>query len=477
MGKIVNAYIMPHPPILAPGIGQGRERNAVSTVEAMKRAAREIAKDKPTTIVLSTPHAPCFRDYVYIEDSERIEGDFGSFGHPDVGFSGKNNRSLAALIADKAEHAGISAGGLNESQKKQYGISGRIDHGALVPLCFITRELEEFRLVVISTPFLPFQTLYDFGNCVREAVQESDERVIYLASADLSHRLTRDAPAGYHPAGREYDDYLIDKICLADVETILKTDERFLEKAGECGTRSIIIMFGALHGRKLKPEIYSYEGPFGVGYLVAKMNVADNEPDRTVTGVNTGTGTDRAGRDAKGEADGQGRRESDYVRLARETLETYVREGNKLDVPRWVPQEFKTMRAGVFVSLKKDGMLRGCIGTIGPVRANIAEEIINNAISAGTQDPRFSPVKSRELNDLVYSVDVLGPPEKIRSMEKLDVKRYGVIVTCGLRRGLLLPDLEGVDTPEQQVGIALQKAGIKPSERYEMERFEVRRYR
>jgi len=154
-----------------------------------------------------------------------------------------------------------------------------------------------------------------------------------------------------------------------------------------------------------------------------------------------------------------------------------VREGSKIRVPDWVPQDFKTRRAGVFVSLKKHGELRGCIGTIGPVRPNIAEEIINNAISAGTQDPRFPAVREKELEDLVYSVDVLGRPEKIESIDELDVKRYGVIVTAGFRRGLLLPDLEGVDTPEQQVAIALQKAGIRPSEKSEMERFEVIRYK
>jgi len=168
--------------------------------------------------------------------------------------------------------------------------------------------------------------------------------------------------------------------------------------------------------------------------------------------------------------------ESDYVKLARETLETYVRNGNKINVPKWVPPEFKTKRAGVFVSLKKGGMLRGCIGTIGPVRVNVAEEIIYNAISSGTQDPRFPAVRAEELKDLVYSVDVLGAPEKIDSMEDLDVKRYGVIVTSGFRRGLLLPDLEGVDTPEQQVEIALQKAGIRRSDQFEMERFEVIRH-
>lgn len=167
---------------------------------------------------------------------------------------------------------------------------------------------------------------------------------------------------------------------------------------------------------------------------------------------------------------------SDHVSLAKETLESFVRTGKKIDVPDWVPEEFKKRRAGVFVSLKKGGMLRGCIGTIGPVRVNIAEEIIYNAISAGTQDPRFPAVRSDELEGLVYSVDVLGPPEKIDSMDQLDVKKYGVIVTSGFKRGLLLPDLEGVDTPREQVDIALQKAGIGRLEQYEMERFEVIRH-
>jgi AmmeMemoRadiSam system protein A len=167
---------------------------------------------------------------------------------------------------------------------------------------------------------------------------------------------------------------------------------------------------------------------------------------------------------------------SDHVRLAKETLENYVRAGKKIEVPEWVPDEFKKRRAGVFVSLKKQGMLRGCIGTIGPVRTSIAEEIIYNTISSGTQDPRFPAVRPEELNDLDYSVDVLGEAEKIGSMDELEVKRYGVIVTSGFRRGLLLPDLEGVDTPEEQVAIALKKAGISPSEHYQMERFEVIRY-
>lgn len=463
MGKILNGYILPHPPVIVPGIGRGRQLQAEATVKAVKRAAKEVAQDRPTTIILSTPHAPCFRDFVYLYDSELLSGDFSAFGSPDIKMTFQNNKELYSVIAQKAAEAGISAGGLSEPLKKQFGISGSLDHGTLVPLWFIAEELKDFKLVCISTPFLSLPELYRFGRCISEAVAESDERVVYIASGDLSHRLTEDAPAGYSPKGEEYDRSLMDKISRSDVKGLLDTEEAFLEKAGECGTRSIVMMYGALHGIETEPEIYSYEGPFGVGYLIAKISIKDMKG--------------ASGEEVMDQTAEKNRTETDYVKLARQTLETYIREGKKIDVPYWVSAEFKSKRAGVFVSLKKNGMLRGCIGTIGPVRVNIAEEIIYNAISAGTQDPRFPDVGEEELKDLVYSVDVLGAPEKIASMDGLDVKRYGVIVTSGFRRGLLLPDLEGVDTPGQQVEIALQKAGIRSTEPFEMERFEVIRYR
>lgn len=475
MGKILNGYILPHPPIIVPGIGRGRQLQANPTVEAVKRAAKDIGKDKPSTIILSTPHAPCFKDFVYLQDSEVLSGDFAAFGSPEIKLTYCNNKELYSLISEKASLYGISAGGLGASLKKQYGISDHLDHGALVPLYFIEKELEDFRLVCISTPFLTLPELYEFGKCIREAVSETDERVVYVASGDLSHRLTEDAPAGYSPKGKEYDEYLVSKVRNGDTQGLLETEESFLEKAGECGTRSIVMMFGALHGEKLKKEVYSYEGPFGVGYLIAKINVLEGKESGQEETQNSENNENH--RDIKNNSGGNDRMESDYVKLARETLETYVKNHKKIDVPEWAPSDFKTKRAGTFVSLKKHGILRGCIGTIGPVRVNIAEEIIYNAISSGTQDPRFPAVREDELKDLDYSVDVLGAPEKISSMEELDVKRFGVIVTSGYRRGLLLPDLEGVDTPEQQVDIALQKAGIGSRDHYEMERFEVIRYK
>lgn len=164
------------------------------------------------------------------------------------------------------------------------------------------------------------------------------------------------------------------------------------------------------------------------------------------------------------------------VKLAKDTVETYVKDGKVIQPPsKPIPE--MTERAGVFVSIKKRGELRGCIGTFSPVTQNVAYEIIQNAISAAAEDPRFLPVDSSELEGLEYSVDVLSTPEKIKSPKDLNPQRYGVIVKSGGRRGLLLPDLEGVDTVEEQIRIASLKAGISPKEQIELYRFEVRRYK
>jgi AmmeMemoRadiSam system protein A len=220
-------------------------------------------------------------------------------------------------------------------------------------------------------------------------------------------------------------------------------------------------MLGVLDGYSVESRILSYEGPYGVGYCVASFDPLQPDPERA-----------RKGKDAAVHPEGDS-----YVRLARLALETYVTKGKIIDPPEGLPEEMLSKKAGVFVSLKMNGRLRGCIGTIFSTTGSIAREIISNAISAGVRDPRFYPVGPEELGRLEYSVDVLGQPEAVESIEDLDVKRYGIIVRSGGRSGLLLPDIEGVDTPRQQVAIALQKAGISPGEPYQLERFEVIRHR
>ena len=166
---------------------------------------------------------------------------------------------------------------------------------------------------------------------------------------------------------------------------------------------------------------------------------------------------------------------SPHVKLAMDAISAYVLNGRVIEPPADLPPELAD-RAGVFVSLKKFGELRGCIGTIEPTQPSIAHEIIQNAISASTRDPRFLPVEPEELEMLACSVDVLAPPEPVDDLRLLDPRNYGVIVECGMRRGLLLPNLEGIDRVEDQIAIACRKAMIRLDEPMKLYRFEVKRY-
>jgi AmmeMemoRadiSam system protein A len=229
------------------------------------------------------------------------------------------------------------------------------------------------------------------------------------------------------------------------------------------------MMLGALDGMDVEARVLSYEEPFGVGYLVAGFTPLGLNPERE---LHKQLLEQRAAQLKQRRAG-----ESEAVRLARETLEHYVVKGQP-----WPsrgeerPPAGLEGRAGVFVSIKKHGQLRGCIGTTAPTQGSIIAEIRQNAISAGTRDPRFWPIEEDELADLVYSVDVLREPEDIDGLGQLDPQKYGVIVSSGNKSGLLLPMLEGVDTVEAQVAIAKQKAGLQPEQPCQLQRFEVVRY-
>ena len=164
------------------------------------------------------------------------------------------------------------------------------------------------------------------------------------------------------------------------------------------------------------------------------------------------------------------------VKLAKDAVELYIREGKIREVRNEELTPELNQQAGVFICLKIDGTLRGCIGTFQPAEPTIAHEAVRNAISAATCDPRFTCVRIDELDSIEYTVDVLTPPEPVKDKSDLDPKLYGVIVQAGTRRGLLLPDLEGVDTVDFQISIAMQKAGIPPGTPVSLFRFEVKRY-
>ncbi|MGI6084320.1 MAG: AmmeMemoRadiSam system protein A [Acetivibrionales bacterium] len=462
MGEILKAYIVPHPPIIIPEIGKGEESAVSSTIKAYHEVGKQIRDLAPDVIILTSPHGPAYSDYIHISPGSELKGSFKNFGAPGIAMELNSETDLIDNIIQTARTYSIEAG-------KDGSDGDALDHGTLVPLYFITQYYNDFTLIRISIAGLSLEQLYTFGYSIQKAVLAYGKKVVLVGSGDLSHRLTKDGPYGFAPEGPVFDKYLVDTIKSADFKKLINIDGNLSYKAGECGLRSFAIIAGALNGYNVKSSILSYESPFGVGYLVASLSPGSHDLSRDLFSFFENM--------HKSDIEATRKAEDPYVALARLSLEYYIKRGKILDVPDYIPTEMTEQNKGVFVSIKKHGQLRGCIGTIAPVTNSIAEEIIQNAVSAGTRDPRFNPVKEFELKYLVYSVDILEKPEPVRSIDELDVLRYGVIVTSGYKRGLLLPNLESVDTPLQQVEIALSKAGIAKGERFSMERFEVVRHR
>ncbi|MGE5544134.1 MAG: AmmeMemoRadiSam system protein A [Bacillota bacterium] len=463
---IVYGALAPHPPLIIPEIG-GRELQQVTkTVKGMNSLATEIADKTPDALVIITPHGNVFRDAVSILGNPRLKGNLARFGKRQLKYEHPNCPEFLEALQYKAGVHNIPVAAITSAQDK-HGLDPDLDHGVIVPLHYLEQAgLKDIPLLAISYGMISLEELYRFGMLIREVSDDLGLKVVVLASGDMSHRLKSEGPYSYHPDGPVFDQQVKDLISQGKTMELLRIPAALRENAGECGYRSLVILMGSLDGYEYKPQIFSYEGPFGVGYLVAGLTPGENQAASLYL---------QLVQQKRQEQKERRERESVLVQWARKCLEAFVESGKRLPLPHPLPEEMN-YAAAAFVSLKKDGQLRGCIGTLEPVRANLALEIRENAISAGTQDYRFSPVQKEELPDLVYSVDVLSRPEPINSISQLDPKKYGVIVRQGSRSGVLLPDLEGIDTPEEQVEIAMQKAGIRRGTKVDLERFEVRRF-
>lgn len=460
--SMLGAIITPHPPVLLPEVGGGREREIAATDRAMRTAAETVAAWQPDVIIISSPHTILYRDYFHIAPGDGAVGDMSRFGAPEVRIQASYDTLLREEIIRRAEAEGLHAGTLGQRDPE-------LDHGVLIPLYYLRKA--GVRCPIVRMGLSGFSPLdhYRLGKCVQDAVNALGRRAVFLASGDLSHKLKADGPYGYAPEGPQFDDTVTHTMASGDFLEFLTIDPVLCERAAECGLRSFQVMAGALDGLAVEPQLLSHEGTFGVGYAIALFPVTGRDDSRCYEKDYLLAKNDRlATRKAN---------EDPWVKLAHRSLETYVKTGQRLiSLPEDLPAEMTTQQAGAFVSLHKNGQLRGCIGTIAPTCDNLAWEIVQNAVSACSRDPRFSPVRPDELDELEYSVDVLGAPEPVDSPAALDPKTYGVIVSCGGRRGLLLPDLDGVDSVEAQLSIALQKGGIRENEPYKIERFMVVRH-
>lgn len=449
---------MPHPPIIVPAVGQGREQEAGPTLKGVERLCAELAAlpdGKPDLLVVLSPHQPYAPGGLFLNSAARFHGSLSAFGAPQVALDMRMDQNsfqtLATYLTDKGFQ--VFAGDGEDITR---------DHGAIVPLHFIASALGgELPPILLGSPIglAPEQAL-ELGRAL--ASFEPGLRCALLASGDLSHRLKQDGPNGYHSDGQVFDDAVVRALTEGDPSILTAMPEQILRNAGECGLRSAMVLLGLCNSSL---SVFSYEGPFGVGYCNALWKPV-KRPRVTVT-----AGPVHVQRPASGHP---------FPRIARESVRRHL-TGNGPAKDIAVSDEADTAllneQKACFVSIKtKTGDLRGCIGTILPVRPRLMQEIIANAISAATQDPRFPPMTADELDTANFSVDVLTTPEPVQNIEDLDPKIWGVIVSKGNRRGLLLPNLPGVNSVEMQLAIAAQKAGITNMEGVQLERFRVDRY-
>jgi len=450
--------LMPHAPIIVPEVGGTRNRECLSSVRAMQMTGERTRPYVPSFLLVLNPHAP-FGGGCTVLYAREYSGSLADFG--------------AANVSVKTEGAGEEGRRLVEMLASDFPVEWverdriKLDYGAIVPLSFLARTWGWLPPVLIMNPVgLGYEEAWEFGKALSRF--ESENSWALIASGDLSHRLSPGAPGGYHPDGEKLDSAICEALQKVSPVPLFDLGERVIYNGGECGLRSALVLIGLVTEGSI--DLLSYEGPFGVGYGVAlwinpKARAENESTLQKMKQQDSGSARD----------DGK-----PYTSLARRVLEKYLETGQMPDVNTLLRDEkIKLLkeRKACFVSLKeRDGTLRGCIGTIEPVYENLAREIAENAVAAATRDPRFPPVSRKELDNLVLSVDILSQPEPVTSISQLDPSRYGVIGSKGAQRGVLLPDLPGVNTVEEQLSIAMRKAGIISTEHLSVSRFTVSRH-
>lgn len=277
MKNILGGYLLPHPPIIIDKIGRGEEKKATDTIEGVKRISRDIMRKEPSTIVVITPHGPVFRDAIAISSEEKLEGSFERFGFKNLNYRFENNLELVDKIQEKSSKEDIALIKIDKNSSFRYNVDKGLDHGALVPLHFISKKYSNFKLLHITYGILKPEELYKFGQVIKSSLIDLDESAIIIASGDLSHKLSSEGPYEYSPYGKEFDKKIMDMIRDRKLKDIIDFDLELAEKAGECGLRSLMIMAGALDGYRLDTKVLSYEGPFGVGYGTAIIDLLGDE--------------------------------------------------------------------------------------------------------------------------------------------------------------------------------------------------------
>jgi aromatic ring-opening dioxygenase LigB subunit len=270
--------VSPHPPILVPEVGGRDVERVKDSADALSRLASEISAIEPETLVVMSPHSPIFTDAFLIRSEREMSGSFRQFGAPHVSIQARPDEELAAALRDYARDRGIPvAGGPRDAIAR----SVDLDHGVLVPLYFLGPR--SYRLVCVGISLLDYWDHYQMGLALREAAESLGRKTVFVASGDLSHRLLPGAPAGYDPRAKDFDLSIVEIFRSGEFSELFDLDAGLIEDAGECGLRSLFALSGTVDGYRVKSEVLSYEGPFGVGYMVARVMSDGEDPSRRIS--------------------------------------------------------------------------------------------------------------------------------------------------------------------------------------------------
>jgi AMMECR1 domain-containing protein/aromatic ring-opening dioxygenase LigB subunit len=452
-GQVVIATLMPHAPVLVPAVGGMRGNRAGASVNAMAEAARRVVRARPETLVLISPHTPRRHGAFAIWAGERIRGSLSQFGAPEAAVDLPADEPLAAMIAEEAGLRGVDVWWLRDAE---------LDHGAVVPLWHLADAGWRGPTILFGLNYPGEPGLVELGEAIAAATRRAGRRLAVVASGDMSHCLQPGAPAGFHPRAKEFDQAFIERLQAGDYRRLLAFDPELQDLAAEDAVDSTLVAAAAANWNATGHAVLSYEGPFGVGYGVAILyqpppgSASESAHETGVRGNVTQSG-------------------KVLLRCARRSLEAAFRGDPGPDIPA---EGVLAERFGVFVTIRGPGSkLRGCAGTLTPRFVNTAEETWHVARDAAFRDERFKAVGAHELDHLHFEVSVILPPEEVTSTAELDPQRYGVVVaTHDGRRGVLLPDVDGVETVDQQLAIARRKGRIGEFEPVRIQRFAVKKF-
>jgi AmmeMemoRadiSam system protein A len=409
----------------------------------MTDIASRITAHGPDVVVLVSPHSPRHASRWGICTQSPLSGNFGRFGADHIGVIVPGAPPAAARLTPIARELKLTT--------REIG-GDNLDHGALVPLYFLRQAGWDGPTLLIALPQPGTKTEERMGRAIARAAEEAGESWVILASGDMSHRLNPNAPAGYHPLAKEFDRTFKSRIDAGDLRGACAIDPGLREIAAEDVIDSCAVAAGAVGFRSLGHRCYAYEGPFGVGYLEAVLHEA--APPQSGAHVYS-----------------ESRPWGMMLQIARDAILARITH-NAYRAPV-LPKPWNNPQ-GVFVTLRRpDGALRGCIGHVEPLFAGVAEEVADCAAAAATQDTRFARVSPSELPQISIEVSLLSRPEPVSDMAALDPKRYGLVVSSGRARGVLLPNVPEVNTVEDQLRIAAAKGQLPPGRPWIIERFEV----